>query len=114
MTKLRIEGRSRAGKRIVQPVLLELPIRRLFDNLNSGTFVLAVQHTSDGALEQVRFVGAGWADNSGSDLFSSSTIVSQGVGFRYNIARMYGMHVGLDVARGPEDTVWYIQVGSAW
>lgn len=60
------------------------------------------------------FVGAGWADNSGSDLFSSSTIVSQGVGFRYNIARLYGLHVGLDVARGPEDTVWYIQVGSAW
>lgn len=60
------------------------------------------------------FVGAGWADNSGSDLFSSSSIVSQGAGFRYNIARQYGLHVGLDVARGPEDTVWYIQVGSAW
>lgn len=60
------------------------------------------------------FVGAGWADNSGSDLFSSSSRVSRGAGFRYNIARQYGLHVGLDVARGPEDTVWYIQVGSAW
>ncbi|MEP5569391.1 MAG: glyceraldehyde-3-phosphate dehydrogenase [Halioglobus sp.] len=60
------------------------------------------------------FVGAGWADNSSSDLFDSSSRVSQGAGFRYKIARQYGMHVGLDVARGPEDTVWYIQVGSAW
>ncbi len=60
------------------------------------------------------FAGAGWADNSGSDLFDSSSRVTRGAGFRYNIARQYGMHVGLDVARGPEDTVWYVQVGSAW
>lgn len=60
------------------------------------------------------FAGAGWADNTGSDLFSSSSRVSRGAGLRYNIARHYGMHVGLDVARGPEDTVWYVQVGSAW
>ena len=58
-------------------------------------------------------MGAGWADNSGSDLFNTSSRVSQGAGFRYKIARQYGMHVGLDIARGPEDTVWYIQVGSA-
>ena len=60
------------------------------------------------------FLGAGWADNSGSELFNSSSRVTQGAGLRYNIARQYGLHVGLDVARGPEDTVWYIQVGSAW
>jgi len=24
------------------------------------------------------------------------------------------MHVGIDVARGPEDTAVYLQVGSAW
>ena len=59
------------------------------------------------------FVGAGWADKSGSDLFNTSSRVSQGAGFRYKIARQYDMHVGLDIARGPEDTVWYIQVGSA-
>jgi hypothetical protein len=60
------------------------------------------------------FVGSGWASDSGSELFSSSSRVSQGVGFRYTLARHYGLHAGLDIARGPEDTVWYIQVGSAW
>jgi hypothetical protein len=25
-----------------------------------------------------------------------------------------GLHVGIDIARGPEDTVVYLQVGSAW
>ena len=37
-----------------------------------------------------------------------------GLGFRYEIARKFGMHVGIDVARGPEDTAVYLQVGSAW
>jgi outer membrane translocation and assembly module TamA len=60
------------------------------------------------------FLGSGWADNSTSDLLSSGSVVNKGLGFRYNIARRYGMHVGIDVAQGPEDTVWYIQVGSAW
>ena len=60
------------------------------------------------------FAGVGWADNDGSELFDSSSRVTRGMGFRYQIARQYGLHVGLDVARGPEDTVWYIQVGSGW
>ncbi len=60
------------------------------------------------------FVGGGraWAD---SDSFSdASTVAARGAGVRYKIARSYGLHVGVDVARGPEDTVFYIQVGSAW
>ena len=39
---------------------------------------------------------------------------SKGVGFRYEIAREYGMQVGIDYAWGPEDTAFYITVGSAW
>jgi len=37
-----------------------------------------------------------------------------GAGFRYELARAYGLHMGLDVARGPDDTAVYIQIGSAW
>lgn len=33
---------------------------------------------------------------------------------RYLIARKLGLYAGLDVARGPEDTVVYLQIGSAW
>ena len=35
-------------------------------------------------------------------------------GFRYLIVRKFGLHSGVDVARGPEDTYLYIQIGSAW
>ena len=61
------------------------------------------------------FVGAGWAADSASDLGGESdTIISKGVGFRYLIAKKLGLWSGIDVASGPEDTVFYIQAGSAW
>jgi hypothetical protein len=61
------------------------------------------------------FVGAGWAADSASDLSDESdTIISKGVGFRYLIASKLSLWSGIDIASGPEDTVFYIQAGSAW
>jgi len=37
-----------------------------------------------------------------------------GVGFRYLIARKLGLGAGLDIARCPEETTFYIIFGSAW
>ena len=37
-----------------------------------------------------------------------------GVGFRYLIARLLGLRMGIDVARGPEDWAFYVVFGSAW
>jgi outer membrane protein assembly factor BamA len=62
----------------------------------------------------VGFVGGGAAWNNLEHFDSTKTIVTGGAGFRYEMARKYGLHVGLDVARGPDDTAVYIQVGSAW
>ena len=39
---------------------------------------------------------------------------NMGAGFRYFVARQYGIRAGIDVARGPEDWALYIQVGQAW
>ncbi|MCJ8293279.1 MAG: BamA/TamA family outer membrane protein [Colwellia sp.] len=60
------------------------------------------------------FTGIGKASNSVSDFSESASRVSNGVGFRYLIARRYGFNMGVDIAQGPEDTVFYIQAGSAW
>lgn len=62
----------------------------------------------------VGFVGAGWAENSLSDYSGSEARVAGGLGFRYLLARRLGLRVGLDVARGPEETAIYIIVGNAW
>lgn len=60
------------------------------------------------------FVGAGRTAASSSDLDDAPSRISQGMGFRYNLARRYGFYGGVDVARGPEETAWYIQAGSSW
>ena len=62
----------------------------------------------------VGFIGSGWTADSFSELNDESGKVAGGGGFRYLIARRYGMRVGLDVARGPEDTVVYLAVGGNW
>ncbi len=60
------------------------------------------------------FTGAGKASNSFSDFSSSTSRMGRGAGFRYLIARRYGFNMGIDIAKGPEDSVFYIQAGSAW
>ena len=60
------------------------------------------------------FLGAGRASNSTSELSDAPSQVTQGVGFRYQVARRYGFDMGLDIAWGPEESVWYITAGSAW
>ena len=60
------------------------------------------------------FVGSGWTADSVSELGDQSGEVAGGAGVRYLMARRYGLRVGFDVAVGPEDTVVYLGVGSAW
>jgi len=60
------------------------------------------------------FAGVGKASDTFSDFSDSDSRVSKGAGFRYLIARRYDFNMGIDIAKGPEDTVFYIQAGSAW
>jgi outer membrane protein assembly factor BamA len=62
----------------------------------------------------VGFVGFGGAWNELERFDNPVTVVTGGAGFRYEIARKYGLHMGLDVAFGPDTTAIYVQFGSAW
>lgn len=62
----------------------------------------------------VGFVGVGGTWNDLERFDDSQAVVAGGPGLRYEIARKYGIHMGADVAFGPETTAVYIQVGSAW
>jgi hypothetical protein len=57
-------------------------------------------------------VGRTWVGSEEADL--SDTVAAGGGGFRYELARKHGLHVGVDVAGGPAGGVFYIQFGSAW
>jgi outer membrane protein assembly factor BamA len=60
------------------------------------------------------FVGAGAAWNDAERVNNTQKIVTGGFGFRYEIARKYGIHMGLDIAFAPDNAAVYVQVGSAW
>ncbi len=68
----------------------------------------------DGRWSLVGFGGAGRAAERGGDLGSAPTRWAGGVGLRYLLARAMGLHAGIDVARGPEESAFYLIVGSAW
>jgi len=58
-------------------------------------------------------VGATRLEHSPSSSDGQS-VGSGGIGFRYELARKFGLHAGLDLAHSPGTNAVYIQVGSAW
>ena len=66
-----------------------------------------------GRWSVVGFGGLGQAVDSTSDFGGDAdTITAGGGGFRYLLARAFGLQAGIDVAQGLEDTVVYIQIGN--
>ncbi|MFB6454037.1 BamA/TamA family outer membrane protein [Chitinophaga sp. Hz27] len=62
----------------------------------------------------VFFTGVGKVFDEYADFGSSGWEYNYGTGFRYMLARKFGLYMGADVARGPEQWGFYIQFGSAW
>lgn len=79
-----------------------------------GTVEAELRWQFHGRWSVVAFGGGGRARLDDGLASGTQDAGAGGLGFRYEIARKFGMHVGIDVARGPEDTAVYIQVGSAW
>ena len=85
------------------------------------TFVAEVEGrwALDSRWSLIGFAGSGKAF--GNDTLNRDRSFSEadwegavGVGFRYKMARKFGLHAGLDYAVGPEDESIYITVGQAW
>jgi hypothetical protein len=62
----------------------------------------------------VGFGGAGVARSDIGERARERTVTAGGAGFRYLIAREHGLHMGLDVAAGPDEPIIYVVFGSAW
>lgn len=67
-----------------------------------------------GRWSVVGFGGGGIAWNGFEDGSDSQSIFAGGGGLRYELARRYGIHAGIDVASSRDTAAFYIQVGSAW
>jgi hypothetical protein len=62
----------------------------------------------------VGFAGTAVAWNDRTVLERKVTVTTGGGGLRYELARRYRLHMGADVAFGPDGGALYIQFGSAW
>ncbi len=62
----------------------------------------------------IGFTGAGWVSSDIDFIDTEKDIYNYGLGARYKIFEAQNIWVGIDIARGPEETAWYIQVGHAW
>lgn len=60
------------------------------------------------------FGGVGSTADSASDLYSDDNETAYGTGFRYLIARHFGLNIGIDLAFSDEDTAFYFNVGSGF
>ena len=61
----------------------------------------------------VGFVGAGEALDNYGEAFKNVKVAGGG-GFRYFLAKEYGLHAGIDISRGPEIWAWNLTIGSHW
>jgi Omp85 superfamily domain len=62
----------------------------------------------------VGFGGIGRVGGSVSNLLDAENRVAYGTGFRYLIARAYGMRMGVDLAYNNRDFTVYVTVGTGW
>lgn len=65
-------------------------------------------------ISAVGFIGAGWVSDVFNELDGAEARVAGGVGIRYLLAKALGLRLGIDVARGPEETAIYLTMGHAW
>lgn len=62
----------------------------------------------------VGFGGLGFTSYSSPGVEHSKRVESGGMGFRYLLARAFGLRSGIDIAYGPKGWTWYMTFGSAW
>ena len=114
---LRVDGRTARGDVpfYFMPFLdmRGVPAARYQDE-NTAVLETELRYDVTSRWSVVAFVGAGRAWGRRESFDDTGTVVNKGVGFRYLIARRLGLYAGIDVARGPEDTAFYIQVGNGW
>jgi hypothetical protein len=62
----------------------------------------------------IAFGGAGFTKNDEAPLETGQNIKSIGAGVRFQALKEQDVWVGLDIAKGPEEYAWYIQIGQGW
>jgi hypothetical protein len=62
----------------------------------------------------IGFAGIGGAFPKYNNISEGNSVVSGGGGFRYLLARKFGLKMGMDFAFSPDDFAFYVTMGHAW
>jgi hypothetical protein len=65
-------------------------------------------------FERWSVVGCGATRTERQRCIATQDVTGGGFGFRYELARKFGLHAGIDVAASPGTTALYFTVGNAW
>ena len=81
----------------------------------AASFEVEARWQFSGRWSVVPFAGIGATRLERSTATTGSQhVASGGLGFRYELARKFGLHAGLDLAHSPGTTAIYVQIGNAW
>jgi hypothetical protein len=94
-------------------VLRGVPAARYQDR-NAVVAEAEVRWNANARWALVAFAGGGKAYGRRQPWEEAKNVFAGGVGLRYLVARKLGMYAGFDVARGPEESAFYITAGSSW
>ena len=113
----RLDGRAASGDapffELPYIALRGIPIMRYQDEVAVMT-ELQLNYKLNPRWSVLGFGGLGETADEVGALGSGELKSTIGGGFRYTIARRLGLKAGIDIARGPEEWAFYIQVGNAW
>ena len=85
-----------------------------YQNKIAGAVEVEARYLVRPKWEISAFGGLGYTSDDFPIYENPDSIYNFGVGARYNIFEAHNVWVGLDIARGPEDWNYYIQVGHPW
>jgi hypothetical protein len=80
----------------------------------AGAFEVEGRYNFSERWAGIVFAGAGFTKNDEEDLVTTQNIKSVGTGVRFQALREQDVWIGLDIAKGPEEYAWYIQIGQGW
>jgi len=79
-----------------------------------GVFEVEGRYNFSPKWAMLAFAGSGYVASDLPIIDTEQSIYSYGLGGRYRVFQAQNIWIGIDVARGPEDTYAYIQIGQTW
>ena len=80
----------------------------------AGVFEIEGRYNIGQRWAAIAFAGSGFVDEDEEISQTEDDIWGAGVGFRFQALPEQNVWIGIDIARGPEDYAWYIQMGHPW